>query len=221
MSRVKKLYLILRAIPKTVYFNFRYFHPRVAMRLPVWVSHRVVLLKTQGTVRLEGAIWPAKIRIGFGEVGIFDANCSRSIWELTGEVIFKGKAHIGHGAKLSVAGQLTLGDEFTITAESTIVCDKEIRIGDSCLLSWDVLIMDTDHHDLCDRGGRVINPDKAVIIGDNVWIGCRSLLLKGSVVPSHSVVGANTFLNKPMVGERILIAGNPARKIREDICREP
>ena len=63
------------------------------------------------------------ISIGYGEVGIFDMKRSRSIWQVYGEVVFKGKANIGHGSKISVDknGTLELGNNFKTTAESAIV----------------------------------------------------------------------------------------------------
>ena len=48
------------------------------------------------------------------------------------------------------------------------------------------------------------------------------MILKGSEIPSGSVVGAMSMVNKKFEEENILIAGAPAEKIRSDIewCRE-
>ena len=60
---------------------------------------------------------------------------------ILGKIIFNGKASIGHGCKLSIEnnGILEIGKNLTISAETSIICHKGIKIGNDCLFSWDVL----------------------------------------------------------------------------------
>lgn len=220
MNKLKKLYLYLRAIPKTVYFNLKYFSLKEAIKFPVIISHRVYLMEVKGKVEIQGEIHTAMIKIGFGQVGIFDNNKSRSIWEVTGKVIFKGNANVGHGSKISCSGELILGKNFNINAESSIICCKKIKFGDNNVLSWNILIMDTDFHKIFDENGHLINQDKDINIGSNVWIGCRCLILKGSLIRDNCVVGASTFLSKPINQENVIIGGNPAKIINQNITWE-
>ena len=210
---------IICSIPKTLHFNFHYFPLKTALKLPVVVSHRTFLRELHGKVELPENVKTAMVKIGFGDVGHYDRKHSRSIWQVSGTVGFGGKASIGHGSKLSVRGNLKLGVGFNMTAESTIVCAKEIRFGDDCLLSWDILVMDTDEHPLYNRHETArhetrdsspvpspevsksinkenerINPDKPIIVGNHVWMGCKCLLLKGAEVPDNTVLAAGTLL---------------------------
>ena len=215
-----RLYRALRGLPKTVFFNFRYFPIATAIRLPVWVSHQVWLKQTGGAVALDvepPALRSGLVRIGFNDVGIFDRRSSRAIWEVSGQVVFRGAANIGHGSKLSVSGTLVLGDRFTVTAESAIVCRTRIEFGAGCLLSWDVLVMDSDFHAIFDANDERINDDEPVSVGDGVWMGCRTLVLKGVTIENGCVIGANTTLSRSIDGEKKLIAGNPARVVRDDV----
>lgn len=136
------------------------------------------------------------MHIGFGEVGIFDNKKSRSIWDIAGTVIFKGKADIGHGSKISVgeSGTLILGENFTVTAESTIVTYSEVQFGNNCLLSWDFLVMDTDLHKIRNSSGAILNEPQPILIGNDVWIGCRSLILKGATIPNGCIIGTNSTI---------------------------
>ncbi len=204
---------------KTLYFNFRYFPIKDAIRLPVFISKNVYLKCVEGKIKLEAPISRGLIKIGFGTVGIFDERKFRAIWFVSGEVVFKGSANIGYGSKIDVAenGSLTIGNNLQITAASSIISHKNIQIGDNCLMSWDVLIMDTDLHLIKDANGITQNDPREIIIGNNVWIGCRCLILKGSQIPSFSVIGANTVINKILDDESALYAGSPARKIKDDI----
>ena len=114
-------------------------------------------------------------------------------------------------------GKLVIGQRVRCTAESTVVASTHIEIGDDCLFSWDILIMDTDFHGIYDDGGSLINPPAAVTIGNHVWVGCRCLILKGSVIPSGCVVAADTRITKPFVTENCVIGRNPAVEIKRDI----
>ena len=208
---------IIRSIPKTLRFNLHYFPLKTALKLPVVVSHRTYLRELHGKVELPEKVERAMVKIGFGDVGHYDRKRSRSIWQVSGTVSFGGKASIGHGSKVSVRGNLCLGDGFNMTAESTIVCAKEIRFGRDCLLSWDILVMDTDEHSLYNNENERINPDKAILVGDHVWVGCKCVLLKGTQVPNNTVVAAGTLLTSSITGEHQVIGGNPPAVLKNDV----
>jgi len=202
---------------KTIYFNFKYLPFIQAIRMPIMVSKRVYLLHTGGQIKLDCPIQSGMIQIGYGDVGIFDKKVSRSIWQVSGTIIFKGSAHIGHGSKLCVEGTLVLGNGFIITAESSIVASNRIEFGENCLLSWDTLIMDTDFHKVKDKANNILNPSAPIIIGNKVWIGCRCLILKGAIIPNNSVIGANSFVGKRLEKENAVYGGQPARLLKEEI----
>ncbi len=216
MKRFRKFYLYILAVPKTILFNFYYFPFLTAIRFPVLVSHRVWLMKMGGEVKLSSKR-TTHIKIGFGNVGIFDQHRSRTIWKVTGTVEFRGKAAIGHGSKIAVTGRLVLGKKLHITAESSIVVATEVSIGDNVIISWDSLIMDTDFHDIMGEDGELLNAPEPISIADNVWIGCRTLILKGTVIPKGSVVAAASTVTKPIAQENVIIGGSPARIIKEHI----
>ena len=208
---------ILRSIPKTLRFNLHYFPLKTALKLPVVVSHRTFLRELNGEVVLPEKVETAMVKIGFGDVGHYDRKHSRSIWQVSGRVSFGGKASIGHGSKLSIRGDLALGADFNMTAESTIVCAKSIRFGNDCLLSWDILVMDTDEHPLYNKEHKRINPDKPIIVGNHVWIGCKCVLLKGAEIPDNTVLAAGTLLTSAFSGEQQVIGGNPPSILKREV----
>ena len=208
---------IICSIPKTLRFNLHYFPLKTALKLPVVVSRRTCLSELHGQVELPEKVERAMVKIGFVDVGHYDRKRSRGIWQVSGTVSFGGKASIGHGSKLSVRGNLHLGADFNMTAESTIVCAKDIRFGDDCLLSWDILVMDTDEHPLYDKENKRINPDKAIVVGNHVWIGCKCVLLKGAEVPDNTVIAAGTLLTSTFSGENQIVGGNPPSVLKRDV----
>lgn len=221
MNKIYKLILYVLGLPKTLYFNFKYLPFYQAVKLPIFISHRVILKNTKGTIKLlpiQGEIKPALIKIGFGDVGIFDNGRSRSIWECSGEVCFYGQTNIGHGSKICVGpnGTLEFGNAFDITAESQIVCFKHIVFGEDVLVSWQCLVIDTDFHKITYKG-IVTNLDKEIKIGNHVWIGCRSIILKGVNIPDNVVVAANSNVVGNFKDKYSIIGGNPAKVIKHEV----
>ncbi len=204
---------------QTITFNLKYFSFKDAIRFPVLLSRKVRLNKLGGCVKLGGPVLTGRIRMGFKSIGIFDYRTSPMVWDVAGCVVFKGTAVIGQGSKVCTGpdGTLVLGDNLSITGESTLVAYDSVQIGADCLLSWDVLIMDTDFHDITDENGLVINPPKPVVIGDHVWIGCKSLVLKGAVIPDASVIAANTFVSKALSAPGAVYVGSPAHCVKENV----
>lgn len=210
---------VFRISIRTIWFNFYYLPLNQAIHLPFLISRKVKFRRPYGQILLSDNCSFASIRIGFGDVGIIDYKYTRTIWDVSGKVFFKGKATLGYGTSIAVGedGELFFGENFILTARSSIIAMKQVSFGDDCQLSWDVLIMDSDLHNITDTEQNIINPAKPVIIGNHVWIGCRCLILKGVEIPNDCVIGANTHIHKSLPQSHCVYAGNPVRKIANDI----
>lgn len=217
MNKAHKLILLLRAIPKSIYFNFKYFDFKDAIKFPVLISHRVMLKKTKGEVIIEAPLNFGMIRIGFGEHLFFSDPKLRSTWDVDGIVKFKGSARIGNGTKLCVKGKLTLGNNFMISANSQIRCVQNITFGDDVLMGWDCLFLDTDGHKILNNEGIKVNSNKDITVGNKVWFGARSTVLKGSEIASDVVVAAGSFVLGKHDTSHCIIGGHPAGVIKENI----
>jgi acetyltransferase-like isoleucine patch superfamily enzyme len=222
ISQLGRTWLSLRAIPKTLIFNGRYFGFAGLFHLPVLVSHRVVLERLAGQIVVKPSLPRFSIRIGFGSVGLFDRTRSHTVFENEGTIDFQGAASIGHGSKLSVGpnGTLIFGDRAHIIAESSVRCAKQITLGARCLISWQNLIMDQDFHkifDMNDPTGTPTNPDKEIVIGPDVWIGCRCTILKGAVIGPGAVVASGSLVTGVWNDGHQLLGGNPCRVLRNTI----
>lgn len=200
---------------KTIYFNFHYFPFSIALKLPVFVFRNTKLLSVNGNIIISGTIKPGLIRLGPYGVGTLDGSNERTVWQNNGTVIFNGTANIGSGSRLSInkGSVLTFGNKFTITGRSSVICSKEISFGNSCLLSWDILIMDTDFHSILDKDGKLLNPNKSIIIGNNVWIGCRNTILKGVIVADNVVIAAGSKITKSIDEPNVIVGGTDTQKI--------
>lgn len=210
---------ILCSVPKTVYFNFRYLPCRQAIKLPIWLIYTSnVKIMGGGKIIIRGDIKTAMIRIGFHKVPIGEPREKTVLnIERGGKFVFKGSAHIGHGSKIHVASdaELILGDNFAISASSQLNCYKKILFGRDIQFSWDCLVMDSDTHKIVGKDGNIINEARDIVFGDKIWIGCRSTILKGSVIPSNCVIGACSLVSGDKFEENTIIAGTPAKSIKK------
>lgn len=181
---------------KTLYLNYSSLPLKDAFRMPLLVFHGCKIAKLGG-VKISSDIKFGMIRIGNRIAGTLETSKGATLWQNSGEIVFGGKANIGTGTVISVGknAKLVFGNNIAITGRSTIICKKEISFGNDCLLSWDILIMDSDWHKIIDNN-RVINYPKSITIGNHVWISCRSVILKGVTVPDNVIVAAGAIITK-------------------------
>ena len=118
--------------------------------------------------------------------------------------------HVSGKAKLSIGSRSFINSGVMIDAAHCV------SIGKNCLIGDCVVIQDSNYHEI-DEGAGV--KTKAVIIGDNVWIGRNSIILPGVEIGDHSVVGAGSIVTNS-VPPRSLVAGNPARVLREIVASQ-
>tara|TARA_A100001388_G_scaffold81696_1_gene58781 strand:+ start:9171 stop:9773 length:603 start_codon:yes stop_codon:yes gene_type:complete len=112
-----------------------------------------------------------------------------------------------------INGELQLGKFILISPGTSIRSAQKIVIGDSTMIASDVTITDSDWHDIYDRTDYVASP-KEVIIQENVWIGEKSLILKGSKIGKNSIIGAGSVVSGE-VPANVIFAGNPAKEIKK------
>lgn len=135
---------------KSIVVNFRYLPLRQAIKLPILISG-YCSFKGNGKISITtGKVYFAMIKLGFGSVGLFDHKFERTVVFNNGLINFCGRANIGLGSRIAVSGILRLGEGFAISAKSQIVAMKEVFFGKNCLMSWDVLVIDSDFHPIYD-----------------------------------------------------------------------
>lgn len=203
------------SIPITIWFNLRYLPFYQAIKIPICISYNT-FYNISGRINIHGKVKPAMIRFGFHKVDTCDINSTTSIViREPGILVFEGTAHIGKGSRISIhGGTLILGNNFAISGCSSINCYSRIVMGKDIQFAWDCLVMDSDTHQIFNEKGEICNHDQEVIIGDKVWIGCRTTILKGSQIPQNCVIGACSLICGKDFKESTIIAGNPAKSIR-------
>ena len=111
--------------------------------------------------------------------------------------------------------ELSMGDGSYVTGNTHILCSNSISIGEKCGIAFDSIIMDSDFHDFSMRG-EARPQSEPVTIGDHVWVGTRSVILKGVTIGNGAVVAAGSVVSSD-VPAGALVGGVPARVIEERV----
>ena len=127
---------------------------------------------------------------------------------------YGGKLSVGkmfkirNGAKVIVRkdGNCSIGYHCFINSNSLIVCHNNIQIGDYCQISPHVQIYDHDH-DFRDKEGLKSKKYKcdSVIIGNNVWIGAGSVILRGTIIGDNCVIGAGSVIKGAIPSDTVVV----------------
>src|SRR6185503_10390853 len=153
--------------------------------------------------------------------------------------LFRSRAEnaikIGRGASIYLGVMFDLGPEgrvnigqFTLMNGCRIICDRQVEIGDGCLISWNTILMDSHRvpasaparrallEAAARREDRRLAPaevGRPIQIGDGVWIGFDACVLPGVRIGEGSVVGARSVVTDDVPAFSV-VAGNPARLLR-------
>lgn len=183
-----------------------------------------------------------KVIATYGIVDCIMISLSRVFYKLIGEVklrlcgvdlgrgvIFEGPVHvhggkrvaIGNGAKLGPGvlldaggrGTITIGERTYVGRYSTVIANSRVTIGNSCLIAPFAYIIDSDHgiHDAIPIRLQPYTMS-SVALGDDVWLGVGSTVLKGVCIGPGAVVGAGSVVTRS-VPSGAIVAGAPAHEI--------
>eukprot|EP00127_Corallochytrium_limacisporum_P000568 Clim_evm7s19 gene=Clim_evmTU7s19 len=114
---------------------------------------------------------------------------------------------------------ITVGKDFFMNFNGTILDGARVEIGDQFLAGPDVKIIAATHPTDPAIRASGLEFAKPVTIGNNVWVGAGAIILPGVTVGDNAVIGAGAVVTKN-VPDRTIVAGNPARIIREITAEE-
>ncbi|MFK7829622.1 MAG: DapH/DapD/GlmU-related protein [Congregibacter sp.] len=123
------------------------------------------------------------------------------------------RIEIGVWGRESGAGSIRIGKAVLMSPGTRVSASDEITIGDGVMIANGVYITDSDWHTVYDRTERS-QQATPVSIGNNVWLGDHATVLKGVTIGDNSVVAARAVVTRD-VAAGVIVAGNPARVVRE------
>ena len=120
------------------------------------------------------------------------------------QIICDGPVIIAPGATIRVGKGATLrfGGENNIAHNLTLLCRKEIQIGEGASISWSVTLIDDDGHRFSDLEGNGLRKfPKPLIIGKYTGIQMGVMIPSGVSIGSRAVIAAGTVLRQDVPAE--------------------
>lgn len=117
------------------------------------------------------------------------------------------KADFGTGRGITLGNNSGLGVRYFVRGP--------LSIGENVMMGPDVTILTNGHNieradiPMMQQGGFV----KGVVIGNDVWIGMRSIIMPGVKIGNGVVIGAGAIVTKD-VPDYTIVGGCPAKVIR-------
>ena len=186
---------------RTIVLYLNYLLQRVKFRKQIWFRGFSVICALKGSKIVFN-------NAGGGKINIFSHPFSNMIGLSQICIIvakFGGKIEINEGVAMSGC---------TIYSMDSITIGRNTDIGSGCK------IIDNDFHPLPysqrypkEQLDKV--KKRPIVIGEGCFIGANSIILKGNTLGKNVVVGAGSVVcgNFP---DNVIIAGNPARIVKEN-----
>lgn len=241
MKKIKTIlrllyHLVFKAnLVKTLYVNFKKLPFSQAKRLPIFVYGSLKLKDFRGSIEVAPELRFGMVKIGPKNYINTHKNHTALLLGRGAKIIFNTRTNIYTGSYIFVSNNatLTFGNYFSaeelnmiVGSNSKIICFESISLGNQLRSSWEINIIDTSFHYTrgslrCSDEVKSQRLTKPIVVGDNCWIGFRSTLMKGTKLPSNTIVASNSLCNKDFTanGSFTLLGGMPAKTICSDIER--
>jgi len=201
---------MLQRIPKYLYAKYRAFAPITCFESPRsdvlrgWRRWRWLLRQRrkgrliEPSVRVQGDVASLDERLTLGVGSYLDVGCI--LWlgnegGPKGVICLEERVYVGPYSFLGTSShKLEIGEDTMIGAQSYIITENHVTLRTDIPYALQGYI-----------GGDVL-------IGKNVWIGCRVTVLPGVMIADHAIIGAGAVVTKSVPSGETW-AGVPAQRI--------
>lgn len=217
-------YLLKVRVFYTAYFNLRYLPLKQGIKIPIVFFHRARMIISNGGKIYISPNMKGRILIGGYQLSFAHGTEFTTIRNKGGKIYFhEGTIWIQSGNIWYVSGEVHLWGDNMFGNNTQVSCYKKIDVQVKVRIAHQCQLRDSNFHYLRDTITGQINPiSTPVNIGTCCWIGNRTTIMPGTVLPNYTIVGSNSLLNKDyskIISSYSLIAGMPAKFIRGNIER--
>lgn len=135
------------------------------------------------------------------------------------EVVIDDGCLLNGSIDISGGGRVYIGAE--VTAQNLAIISQEaksIRIGRRCMFGRNVTVRNSDAHSIFDiETGKRINRAKDTIIDEHVWMAHGAVVMKGTHLRIHTIVGVSSTVTGGSYPPSVILAGVPAKIVRTGV----
>lgn len=198
----------------TLKLNLRLLPFRQAVRLPIVVNGPIRLeIGNEARIVLPDDAGFHMITLG-SRHETYKACAGRGQFSIHGTWIANGDVHIGLDSCLYIhpGATLSTGTGVYIARDSQLECAGSVKIGNH-VLAGEIYLCDNAGHPV--MHGSALQPMvKPIEIADNCYFGFRTMVLRGSRIPSHCVIGSGAVCTRDYTLDHpeghLLLTGVPA-----------
>ncbi len=195
------------------------------MILPIAIGRYTTVKIKRGGIQINSSLNPFIILFSIGgSQDLYDYQFKKSYLEIKERtVIFNGPACFAPHCSLFVSNsKLVFGEKFSCNNGCRFSAIVGIEFGNNCLLGGNIVIRDSDGHSVyevdSDGNERNVHENKKPVrIGNHVWIGSEGYILKGTKIPDDTIVAYGSLCTKAFDGGNQIIAGVPAKIIKNKV----
>lgn len=148
------------------------------------------------------------------------SNTKIKVWGSNNQIIMHPNAKLnnstivlrGSNCRIEIGKETTFGGVYMVCMGK----NNFIKVGENCMFAENIDLWATDSHPIYNNENELINPSKPIIIGDFVWVGAKSSILKGVNIGNGSIVGMSSIVTKNIAATTLNV-GNPLRCIKTNI----
>lgn len=124
------------------------------------------------------------------------------------------EVHVEPGLRVDYGENIHVGENFYANFNSVLLDVCPIHIGRNVMLGPRVSLVTPEHPINPVERNSGLEFGRPITIGDNCWLGADVTVIGGVTLGDNVVVGAGSVVTKSF-DDNVVIAGNPARVIKE------
>lgn len=145
-------------------------------------------------------------------------------FNIYGKLKLGADIRINQNCYSNIMGECEISNRTTFGANLTIMCsyDSRIQIGEDCMFSLNIKLISGDAHCIVDlNNGEILNKYRSNLkMGNHVWIGLGCTIMYGTDISDGCIIGADSFLKNNKYNKNSIVAGRPAKILKENISWE-
>jgi acetyltransferase-like isoleucine patch superfamily enzyme len=173
--------------------------------------------------KCKGVVFGKKLRVSGNMNLVIEKNSKIIIGDnfnlISGRMYNSIGRNIGSCLRADDEAEISIGNNVGMSNVS-IWAKIKIEIGNNVKIGADTIVADSDMHSLDYMQRRSLNEDvfnakkKAIKIGNDVFIGTRSIICKGVQIGDRAIVGAGSVVACNIPSDEIW-GGNPVKFIKK------
>jgi acetyltransferase-like isoleucine patch superfamily enzyme len=174
-------------------------------------AHKYVSINGVKNIECKGTL-----NIGIDNYGFLHKS-DKTVLNINGKLSIGGNYSIGRGCRFDIGSDaiMSIGYGGYVSPNTNFIIMHSLQIGNNCIISWDCQFLDEDFHEIIYENKRQV--EKAILIGNNVWIGCGVKIYKGAVIPDNCIIAADSIVKAVFIETHCLIGGHPAKTLKTNV----